>query len=166
MKNKVIKKIAAAGTALMMAVTGMAMSASAASHTQSWMVRRVIINGNISSESISTTSNTFTPSSGQVYYGVDSNCTSFSTGQTANGNRLGVWYYLYVLTYPNGYNSDPISKTVDGKHIQYNNYSITKSTILDPYVSYGQKLKAKYTIDNPYTISCYMSGQTIGYSIP
>ena len=156
MKNKMFKKLAAAGAAFMMAVTGMAVNVSAASSTQTWMVRRVIVNGSISSESVSTSKKYFVPSTlYQKYTRVYDKCTSYSSGTTGNGLKLGADYWLY-------------KQLADGSQVTYLAYKNYKSTgekdcSLSTYVTYGTYLTAEHTIDNNYSISCYISGDVTGY---
>ena len=111
---KMFKRVLAVGAALMMAVTGMAMSASAATTTQSWFVRRVVINGYISSESISSASNIYSPASGHPSYGVICKCSSFSSGTDENGHSLGVTCNVY-RTASNGI----IIESIDNHHFSH-----------------------------------------------
>lgn len=84
MKNKVFKKLAAAGAALMMAVTGMAMSASA----ETWSVY-------FSSTGIPKFSDqkNFTPSSNASLKKLNDTCTAFTQTENTYGLVSYVTYY-------------------------------------------------------------------------
>ena len=135
----------------MMAVTGMAMSASAYDSTQYWTLRRVIINGYISSESISSTNKYFTPTTNYPIYGAKCVCSSFSSS-TRGGQSLKADYWLCSINV-NGNLGTKVYK-------DHKLFSSTgeKEKVLSPKIYEGYRMIAEYSIDNPYVLSCYMSG--------
>ena len=150
---KVFKKLAAAGAAIMMAVTGMAMSASATDYTKSWMVRRVIINGSISSESVGTSTATFVPGTGRKVTRIETTCSYYSSGTAGNGTKLGADCWVSRCNYA-------------GVVLEYKGYyhhiASGSSASFDMSVAGTDIVKAVYTIDNPYTVNCYISGTAKG----
>ena len=133
----------------------MTMSASASSTTvDTWMVRRVIINNTISSESISSTNIILRPDFNNPVTTVISTCSSYSSSSTPSGLKLGVFYYLRRRTY-NG----NLINTIAGKH--YTSTDAKSTTLYPNYIYHNDYASAEYSIDNPYVISCYISGETI-----
>ena len=150
---KMFKRVLAAGAALMMAVTGMAMNASATVTEKSWMVRRVIINSYISSESVSSCTNTLAPTLNHPVTKVVSACTSYSSGQLSSGNKLGVHYWLSRKTHAG----------VLIEYKGYKHYTSTDAKSVDLYPNYIYKSDvayAEYTIDYSYLLNCYINGET------
>ena len=150
---KMFRKVLAAGVALTMAVTGMTMGASATDYTYSWMVRRVIINGHISSNSVSSSTITYTPGTGRKVTKVRSRCTSYSSGTTGNDNTLGADCYV------NRYNSSGVCQDVIG---YYHHTNIGYSSSFDMSVSGTDYVRAEYSIDHNYIINCYIDGTATG----
>lgn len=154
MENKVFKKLAAMGAALMMAVTGMSMNVSATTttSTRNWMVRRVIVNGYVSGESVSTSSTLFTPGDNRTVTTVATACNSYSSGTTGNGLSLGADCWVSKCDAAGNHKN----------YLGYYHYTSTTSHNFTANIEGPLTVKVEYSIDHPYTINCYISGTTTG----
>ena len=150
---KMFKRVLAAGAALMMAVTGMAMSASAANISpQSWLIRRVTTPGAPSSLTILVDPNMFeAPSSFSPLSHLSDVCTSYSSGIDANGNPDYAKFYGYLGDLAG-------NKTGNDLFTNKVHYSTTTVSVNFTNVTYGQHMWIKYELAGPSGIDSCITG--------
>ncbi len=153
---KMFKRVLAAGAALMMAVTGMIVSARAYEYPEGWYLNYASAPGMPSSAYHYNISRDYQPlqnSSTYYFRSFKEICSSFSSNQAPNGTRAKARYWSYIIT-PNG----TVTGSGFGERFHETTDSYEKHFNLGGVVDFYHILRVKYELINPYSVACSMSG--------